>query len=185
MMLIFIVVVFIICHSIRSIINTYECIQLATYGQLKHWPDWIQTLVHVNHFALVVNSSINILIYCVKDEKFRNVMWKTLGLTRFFKSNEGGQTNTNTVANHTNTATTAVSLSNNGKSTTEKCIRNGTTVSPRINGGGKSADTEKQELQTIVISSTTATNMETTVTTALLTSSDTMSAQSLAENKSE
>ena len=83
MMLIFIVVVFIICHSIRSIINTYECIQLAIYGQLKHWPDWIQTLVHVNHFALVVNSSINILIYCVKDEKFRNVMWKTLGLTRY------------------------------------------------------------------------------------------------------
>ena len=71
MMLIFIVVVFIICHCIRSIINTYECIQLAIYGQLKHWPDWIQTLVHVNHFALVVNSSINILIYCCLSSKFR------------------------------------------------------------------------------------------------------------------
>ena len=81
-MLIFIVVVFIICHSIRSIINTYECIQLAIHGKLLHWPEWIQTLVHINHFALVVNSSINILIYCAKDEKFRNVMLKTLGLTR-------------------------------------------------------------------------------------------------------
>jgi ABC-type proline/glycine betaine transport system permease subunit len=82
MMLIFIVVVFVICHSIRSIINTFECIQLAMYGKLKHWPDWIQTLVHVNHFALVVNSSINILIYCSKDEKFLNVMLQTFGLKR-------------------------------------------------------------------------------------------------------
>ena len=81
-MLIFIVVVFIICHSIRSVINTYEFIQMYLYGKMKHWPSWIQTLVFLNHFALVVNSSINILIYTVKDEKFRNVMLKTLGLNR-------------------------------------------------------------------------------------------------------
>ena len=85
-MLIFIVVVFIICHSIRSIINTYEFIQLYLYGEMKYWPSWIQTLVFLNHFALVVNSSINILIYTVKDEKFRNVMLKTLGLTRYVKA---------------------------------------------------------------------------------------------------
>ena len=82
MMLIFIVAVFVVCHSIRSIINTYECIQFVMYGKLQNWPDWIQTLVHVNHFALVVNSSINILIYCCKDEKFLNVMLVTLKLSR-------------------------------------------------------------------------------------------------------
>ena len=82
MMLIFIVVVFVICHSIRSIINTYECVQFAIYGKLENWPGWIETLVHVNHFALVVNSSINFLVYCWKDEKFRNVMLETLGLQR-------------------------------------------------------------------------------------------------------
>ena len=88
------------------------------------------------------------------------------------------------MANHTTTATTAVSLSNNGKSTTEKCIRNGAAVSPKINGGGKSTNTDKLELQTVVISSTSATNMETSVTTALLTSSDTLPVP-LTENKSE
>ena len=82
MMLIFIVVVFVICHSIRSIINTYECIQLALHGKLLYWPDWVQTMVLINHFALAVNSSINILIYCSKDEKFLNVMLKKLGLSR-------------------------------------------------------------------------------------------------------
>jgi hypothetical protein len=87
MMLISIVAVFIICHSLRSVINTYECVQMALHGELKNWPDWIQTLVHFNHFALVVNSSINILIYACKDEKFLNVMLVTIhmkpsGVTR-------------------------------------------------------------------------------------------------------
>ena len=78
MMLIIIVVVFIICHSLRSIINTYECIQLVMHGELKHWPDWIQVLVHGNHFALVFNSSINILIYACKDDKFLDVLLITI-----------------------------------------------------------------------------------------------------------
>ena len=136
---------------------------------------------HVSH--VVIQSAFDLIL--LKEIAIANRLKKYSNFSRFFKSNEGGQTNANTVANHTNTATTAVSLSNNGKSTTEKCIRNGTTVSPRINGGGKDTDTDKHELQTIVISNTSATNMETTVTTALLTTSDTMSAQSLTENKSE
>jgi len=77
-MLIVIVAVFILCHSIRSIINTYECIQMAVYGELRYWPDWVQFLVHVNHLALVVNSSINILIYSCKDDKFLRVLLVTL-----------------------------------------------------------------------------------------------------------
>lgn len=99
MMLIAIVVVFIICHSlrfatlkqpkytcrytylsVRSVINTYECYQMVRYGELKYWPDWIQYLVHFNHFGLVVNSSINILIYSCKDEKFLNVLLITIGM---------------------------------------------------------------------------------------------------------
>ena len=78
MMLISIVVVFIICHSIRSVINTFECVQMLWYGELKHWPQWIETLVHLNHFALVVNSSINILIYACKDDKFLHVLLVTI-----------------------------------------------------------------------------------------------------------
>ena len=55
MMLITIVVVFIICHSLRSIINMYECYQMAMYGELKYWPPWIEMLVLLNHSALIVN----------------------------------------------------------------------------------------------------------------------------------
>ena len=59
----FVVVVFIICHSIRSVVNAFEFLQFYKHGEIKEWPDWVDALVHVNHFALVVNSSINILIY--------------------------------------------------------------------------------------------------------------------------
>jgi len=52
------------------------------YGEVKTWPDWVEALVHINHFALVVNSSINILIYCCKDEKFLHVMLVTLQLRK-------------------------------------------------------------------------------------------------------
>jgi hypothetical protein len=34
--------------------------------------------VHINHFALVVNSSINIVIYCWRDEKFLDIMLVTM-----------------------------------------------------------------------------------------------------------
>ena len=57
------VIVFVICHSIRSIINAYEFLQFYRYGEIREWPGWVDALVHINHFALVVNSSINILIY--------------------------------------------------------------------------------------------------------------------------
>ena len=51
---------------------------MAMHGELKYWPNWIETLVHINHFALVVNSSINILIYACKDEKFLNVLLESV-----------------------------------------------------------------------------------------------------------
>merc|ERR1712061_282928 len=41
MMLIPIVVVFIICHSIRSVVNTFEFLQFYKYGEIKEWPDWV------------------------------------------------------------------------------------------------------------------------------------------------
>ena len=59
--------------------------QMAMYGELKHWPNWIETLVHINHFALVVNSSINILIYACKDEKFLNVLLESARTSRIMQ----------------------------------------------------------------------------------------------------
>ena len=39
-----------------------------------------EILSHISHFLLVFNSSINILIYCWKDAKFRALLLASLGL---------------------------------------------------------------------------------------------------------
>ena len=38
-----------------------------------------ELLTFLSHFLLVFNSSINIVIYCWKDEKFRKVLFRLLG----------------------------------------------------------------------------------------------------------
>ena len=62
--------------NFRTFINMYECIQLAIHGEIV-FPEWILNLIHFNHFALVINSSINILIYCWRDKKFLHIMLVT------------------------------------------------------------------------------------------------------------
>ena len=73
MMLILIVVIFIVCHSIRCVVNMYECIQ-AFYPDpdlpAGFLPTWAGYLMHLSHLALVFNSSSNILIYCCKASVF-------------------------------------------------------------------------------------------------------------------
>ena len=76
-MLISIVTAFIICHSIRFIINMYECLKF--FFDLEDWPVWIQVLVLLSHLALVSNSSINIFIYA-RNKKFLRVLLTTLRL---------------------------------------------------------------------------------------------------------
>ena len=41
-------------------------IQMVQYGTIKSWPWWADNLSRWNHLMLVVNSSINIVIYTAK-----------------------------------------------------------------------------------------------------------------------
>ena len=61
-----IVVVFICCHSIKLVTNSYEAYQMLSHGQLLVWPPWAEILSRCNHFMLALNASINIFIYVVK-----------------------------------------------------------------------------------------------------------------------
>ena len=38
------------------------------------WPEWCSQLSHVSNILLVLNSSVNIVIYCWKDPSFRNLI---------------------------------------------------------------------------------------------------------------
>ena len=55
-----IVLIFVLCHSFRWIPNFYELAH--TGAKQPYWVDWF---MHLSHFVLVFNSSVNFYIYCL------------------------------------------------------------------------------------------------------------------------
>lgn len=75
--LITIVLIFFVCSLPRVVINTYEVFHLLLWGDpLTDWPAWCDQVSAVSHLLLVINSSINILIYTARDDKFRIILIK-------------------------------------------------------------------------------------------------------------
>ena len=68
-----VVVVLVVCHTPKTIINLSECYNLLILGQKKE-PFWGQIVIKISHLLLALSSAINILIYSYKDFKFRAVL---------------------------------------------------------------------------------------------------------------
>ena len=64
-----IVFIFIVCHSVKWIPNLYELARLAREDK-REWPPWVESVTHISHFLMVVNSSVNFYIYCIKHFNF-------------------------------------------------------------------------------------------------------------------
>ena len=65
-------IVFVICHGIRWIPNTFELIQISHPDfEEDHfkWPLWIENISIVSHFLITLNSSINFYVYYVSRIK--------------------------------------------------------------------------------------------------------------------
>lgn len=62
-----IVFVFILCHSVKWIPNLFELARLA-WDDKREWPPWIESVTHISHFLMVLNSSVNFYIYCGKHK---------------------------------------------------------------------------------------------------------------------
>ncbi|XP_023335794.1 FMRFamide receptor isoform X2 [Eurytemora carolleeae] len=69
-----VVVVLILCHTPKTIINMYESYQMLMWGSLKYTPLWGRLVIKLSHLLLTVSSAVNILIYSYKDLKFRCVV---------------------------------------------------------------------------------------------------------------
>ena len=86
--LIAIILVFLVCHIHRLVFRIYEmalpekalfehytyCDELGRY----HVPVAIYFLTHTHHLFLVINSSINFVIYCFMGRQFRKKLKKML-----------------------------------------------------------------------------------------------------------
>ena len=77
--LMMIVASFVACNLIRIFLNMHELtvieeIQLCRCSDLGGFPVWIVILGFISHIFLVINSSTNLLIYCMFGTKFRKVL---------------------------------------------------------------------------------------------------------------
>lgn len=94
LILLCIVVIFMLCHAPRVIIDIWEfshvdsvvkCNEQLLSGEGKHPflpPKWILCLTHFSHFSVVFSSSINFLIYCFVGHNFRKEFLQMVGLQR-------------------------------------------------------------------------------------------------------
>ena len=73
---IFIILVLIICHSIKWIPNVYELVQ-RMYGEDEYinWPLWIQSVSQISHFLTVLNSSVNFYVYLMTHYKLSCIIY--------------------------------------------------------------------------------------------------------------
>ena len=69
LMLIGIIVLFLVCHVGEVAISGYEVVDVLD-GERSNFPTWANNVVTVNHLLVVINSSLNFVIYC-KDVLFR------------------------------------------------------------------------------------------------------------------
>ena len=78
----------IICHTLRFFLNFYEMIWINNLlaciqaGAKREFPVWSHVVQEFSRLLLILNSSVNIVIYCCFNAKFRNQLIKYKGTIR-------------------------------------------------------------------------------------------------------
>ena len=77
--LMMIILAFLVCHTLRLFLNMHEIyvveeMNFCRCSNLGGFPVWILILGFISPLLLALNSSINLLIYCVFGTKFREVL---------------------------------------------------------------------------------------------------------------
>ena len=67
---------FFICHAAR-VVTSFQMFEVSEkmdkcerMGFKKKFPPWLEALSPINHFMLIVNSSVNFLIYCAVGSRY-------------------------------------------------------------------------------------------------------------------
>jgi hypothetical protein len=71
-----VVIVFVSCNFLRVVLNIYDfavvdsIIDCESKGVGRLPPPWIMCSISVSHLFLMVNSSVNFLVYCVAGTRY-------------------------------------------------------------------------------------------------------------------
>lgn len=82
-----VVIVFILCNTLRVFLNVFDFSQIEAIidcekkGVGRMPPAWVMCSVSVSHLLLMINSSVNFLVYCVAGSKFRSILYQHLAST--------------------------------------------------------------------------------------------------------
>ena len=72
-----IVAVFLVCHMLRVGLNFHEMLVIdeamaCSQARQRSFPKWAIITNFFSHFLLVINASINMIIYCILNSAFRS-----------------------------------------------------------------------------------------------------------------
>ena len=96
-----VVIVFVLCNTLRVFLNMYEMsvaeeiVSCEKKGVGRMPPAWIVCTVSVSHLLLMINSSVNFLVYCVAGSKFRSILYQHLSsVLKKLRPNQANQAQT-------------------------------------------------------------------------------------------
>jgi len=99
MMLFSIIFMFILCNIPKNIVNIYDGIiafqEFSRKEKSTKFPHWISFLINFSHILLILNSSVNIFIYLLKDSKFRKECVSSLKRHTLINNTRRGQNKRN------------------------------------------------------------------------------------------
>ena len=70
----YIVLIFVMCHSVKWVPNFYELVHQGTEE-----PKWVDVFMHISHFVIVFNCSLNFYIYCLTHLDIVEQIWLCFG----------------------------------------------------------------------------------------------------------
>lgn len=87
LILLCIVLVFFLCHAARITLDVYEFSNVELV--ISCWPPyvpatWAQGLSYISHLMMILNSSVNFIVYCLVGHTFRRELCRTLGFQKSY-----------------------------------------------------------------------------------------------------
>jgi hypothetical protein len=118
-----IVAIFVICHSLRIILNVDEFLNLTTFKEEQEKgcdgvKFWAQVILPLNQLLIIINASANFFIYVFFDKGFQQVLQQVF----IIKSERQGHSKLNNGHEHTINRGT---LMNNATNQIELSVMNG------------------------------------------------------------
>ena len=107
-----IVIIFVLCHSLRIILNFNEFLNLSHFNKEREkgcggLQFWVEIVVPINQLLIIISSSANFFVYVFFDKGFQKVLRHACG----FRSEEHTQT-MNITTNYGTTVATRIQNSN-------------------------------------------------------------------------